>query len=287
MSSPAVITTVAEMRRYSSAAASSGREVALVPTMGAIHEGHLSIVNAVAAKNRALVASIFVNPAQFGPGEDFDGYRRDAEGDIAKLSSAGVDAVFLPDAEEIYPEGFQTTVEVERLSRFLCGRFRPGHFKGVATVVLKLFNIVSPAVAGFGEKDFQQLAIVKRMVKDLNLGVTIVGVPTVRDASGLAVSSRNQYLSRDERETAVAIPRVLFRMKALFESGVLQAAEIIADGEKFLASRPGIGVEYLEVCDPETLEPAETARAGSLAAVAARVPSARVGAARLIDSVRF
>ena len=287
MSSPAVITTVSEMRRYSSAAVSSGKQVALVPTMGAIHEGHLSTVNAVSAKNRSLVVSIFVNPAQFGPGEDFENYKRDTAGDIAKLSAAGVDAVFLPDAEEIYPDGFQTTVEVERLSRFLCGRFRPGHFKGVATVVLKLFKIVNPTVAGFGEKDFQQLAVVKWMVQDLNLNVTITAVPTVRDGSGLAVSSRNERLSDGERKTAVAIPRVLFRMKALFESGVSRSAEILGDGKRFLAAYPGVRVEYLEVCDPETLEPSETARAGSLAAIAAKVASAKSGSVRLIDSVRF
>ena len=282
MSSPAVIKTVSGMRRYSSAAVASGKEVGFVPTMGAIHAGHLSIVDKVAAQNRVRVVSIFVNPLQFGPGEDFKGYKRDTEGDIAKLSAAGVDAVFLPEAGEIYPEGFQTSVEVERLQGFLCGLKRPGHFKGVATVVLKLLNIVCPRVAGFGEKDFQQLAIIKRMVKDLNLDMEIIGVPTVRDSSGLAVSSRNEYLSDGERETAVAIPDVLFRMRALFESGISRSAEIVRDGREFLGAHTGVEVEYLEICDPDTLAPAEVARAGSLAAIAARV-----GGARLIDSVRF
>lgn len=280
--SPVIIKTVSEMRRYSSAVAASGKEVGLVPTMGAIHEGHLSVLDGVAAENRASVVSIFVNPMQFGPGEDFDNYKRDAASDIAKLSAAGADAVFLPGAAEIYPDGFQTSVEVERLQGFLCGLKRPGHFKGVATVVLKLFNIVRPAVAGFGEKDFQQLAVIKRMVKDLNLDIRITGVPTVREPSGLAVSSRNQYLSGAEREIAVAIPGVLFRMRALFESGVSRSADILKDGREFLGAHPGVEVEYLEVCDPETLAPAGTAREGSLAAVAAGV-----GGTRLIDSVRF
>ena len=282
MSSPAVIRTVSGMREYSSAVAASGGEVGLVPTMGAIHAGHLSIVDRVAAKNRACVVSIFVNPLQFSSGEDFDGYKRDTAGDIAKLSAAGVDAVFLPESGDIYPDGFQTSVEVECLQGFLCGLKRPGHFKGVATVVLKLFNIVRPAVAGFGEKDFQQLAIIRRMVKDLNLDMEIISVPTVRDSSGLAVSSRNEYLSDEERKAAVAIPDVLFRMKALFESGISRSAEIVRDGREFLGTRSGVEVEYLEICDPETLAPAETARTGSLAAIAAGV-----GKARLIDSVRF
>lgn len=278
MSAPLVIRKVSEMRRYALSAA----PVRFVPTMGAIHKGHLSIVDKVRADGCALVVSIFVNPLQFSPGEDFERYKRDEEGDVEKLSAAGVEAIFIPDADEIYPDGFQTSVEVERLQGFLCGLHRPGHFKGVATVVLKLFNILRPAVAGFGEKDFQQLAIIKRMVKDLHLDVDVVSVPTVRDSTGLALSSRNESLSAEERAYAVAIPDVLFRMKALFESGVSRVADIVGDGGEFLSKHGGVEVEYLEICDPETLVPSETARTGNLAAIAARV-----GGVRLIDSVRF
>ncbi|QMU56719.1 MAG: pantoate--beta-alanine ligase [Candidatus Mycalebacterium zealandia] len=270
------------MREFSSAAVRNGRKVGLVPTMGSIHEGHLSVVRETSAHADVCVASIFVNPLQFSAGEDYGGYKRDEEGDVEKLSTTGIDAVFLPSADEIYPPGFQTSVEASELQKFLCGASRPGHFKGVATVVMKLFNIVSPDVAGFGEKDFQQLAIIKRVVRDLHLDVHIIAVPTVREPSGLAMSSRNEYLSEQERETAVAIPRVLFKMKRLFESGMRESAEILKDGGRFLAGEGIVEVDYLEICDPETLIPVEKASEGSLAAIAARV-----GKARLIDSIRF
>ncbi|MGI9558812.1 MAG: pantoate--beta-alanine ligase [Thermodesulfobacteriota bacterium] len=282
MSSPLVIRTAEEMKEYSSSVSKDGKSAGFVPTMGAIHAGHLRIMEEISALSDVCIASIFVNPLQFGAGEDYDGYKRDEEGDVAKLTEAGVEAVFIPSAGEIYPDGFQTSVEVERLQKFLCGASRSGHFKGVATVVLKLFNIVRPAVAGFGEKDFQQLAIIKRMVKDLHLDVRIAAVPTVRDETGLAVSSRNEYLSDEERKKAVVIPQVLFRMKQLFDSGTLLSAEIVKDGGEFLATNGGVDLEYLEICDPETLAPSPGASAGSLAAIAARV-----GKARLLDSIRF
>ncbi|WP_462137032.1 pantoate--beta-alanine ligase [Candidatus Mycalebacterium sp.] len=282
MKTPAIIRTVDEMKRFSSAAARNGRKVGLVPTMGSIHEGHLSVVRETSPHADVCVASIFVNPFQFSAGEDYGSYKRDEEGDVEKLSAAGIDAVFLPSADEIYPPGFQTSVDVGELQNFLCGASRLGHFKGVATVVVKLFNIVSPEVAGFGEKDFQQLAIIKRVVRDLNLDIRIVAVPTVREPSGLAMSSRNEYLSKQERETAVAIPRVLFKMKRLFESGMRESAEILKDGGQFLAGEGIVEVDYLEICDPETLVPVEKASKGSLAAIAARV-----GKARLIDNIRF
>ncbi len=281
MSPPAVIRTVEEMRSYSYSARRNGKKVALVSTMGSIHKGHLRVVEKTSARADTCVASIFVNPLQFSAGEDYDGYKRDEEGDIDRLSAAGIDAVFLPSSEEIYPPGFQTSVEVEEAQKFLCGLSRPGHFKGVATVVVKLFNIVKPDVAGFGEKDFQQLVIVKRAVRDLNLDIEIVSVPTVREDTGLAISSRNEYLSEEEKQRAVAISLVLFRMKRLFESGIRRSAEILKDGRDFLAGE-GIDVDYLEICNPETLVPIENPSRGSLAAVAARV-----GRARLIDNIRF
>lgn len=282
MKSPAIIRTVDEMRRFSSAAARDGCKTGLIPTMGAIHEGHLCVVQETSAHVDLCVASVFVNPLQFSAGEDYGSYKRDEEGDIDKLSAVGIDAVFLPSADEIYPPGFQTYVEVGELQNFLCGVSRPGHFKGVATVVVKLFNIVSPAVAGFGEKDFQQLAIIKKAVADLNLDIRIVAVPTVREPSGLAISSRNEYLSGREREKAVVIPRVLFRMKRLFESGARESAEILKDGGRFLTDEGIVEVDYLEICNPETLAPVEKASEGSLAAIAARV-----GKVRIIDSIRF
>lgn len=282
MSRPAVLRTAAEMREYSAAAAKEGKSVALVPTMGAVHGGHERLVKETSARADLCAASVFVNPLQFAGGEDYETYPRDEEADIAKLSASGADAVFIPSAEEMYPPGFQTSVEVERLQRFLCGASRPGHFRGVATVVLKLFNIARPAVAGFGEKDFQQLAIIKRMVRDLNLEVSVFSIPTVREESGLAISSRNAYLSEEEMEKAVVIPRALFEVKRLFDSGTRTGAELVNSGLEFAAREAGVEFEYLEICDPETLAPAETAAPGSVAAAAARV-----GRARLIDSVRL
>ncbi len=277
-----VLKTVAEMREYSFAARREGGEIAFVPTMGAIHEGHLRIVEAVCARADVCVASIFVNPLQFSAGEDYENYKRDEKGDIDKLSDSEVDAVFIPSVEEMYPAGFQTSVEVENLQNFLCGASRPGHFKGVATVVVKLFNIVRPAVAGFGEKDFQQLAIIKRAVEDLGLDVQILAVPTVRDGAGLAISSRNEYLSESERKQAVVIPHILFKIKQLFDSGTRQSVELLKAGEDLIAREGGIQVDYLEICDPETLVPTEKVSKGSLVAIAARV-----GKARLIDNLRL
>lgn len=280
MGTPVVIRTVAEMKKYSSAAQKAGKTIALVPTMGAIHLGHLRLVERTSAQADLCVVSIFVNPLQFSPGEDYGSYRRDEKGDIGKLSKTRTDAVFIPSAEQFYPSGFQTSVEVETLQRFLCGASRPGHFKGVATVVLKLFNIVRPAVAGFGEKDFQQLAIIRKMTEDLNLDVKIFSVPTVRDASRLAISSRNEYLSKEEMKKAVVIPRVLFRMKQVFDSGVRKSADL----RKAATETAGEGTEfeYLEICDSETLVPTETACEGNLVAIAAKI-----GKARLIDSIRL
>ena len=206
---PAAVLTLrapAEMTAWSLAARARGERIAFVPTMGALHEGHVTLLREARRLGQRLALSIFVNPTQFGPNEDLARYPRDLQGDLAKAASAGTDVAFVPEARDVYPAGFQTTVQVAELERGLCGPFRPGHFAGVATVVCKLFNVVRPDVAVFGEKDYQQLAIVRRMVTDLDMGVEIVGIPTVREADGLAMSSRNAYLSPAERGAgAVAV----------------------------------------------------------------------------------
>jgi pantoate--beta-alanine ligase len=229
--------------------------VGLVPTMGAFHEGHLALLAAARAENDVVVASLFVNPAQFGPGEDLERYPRDEEPDARAAEEAGVDVLFVPSREELYPEGYQTWVDVEELSRPLEGEFRPGHFRGVATVCLKLFNIVQPQRAYFGQKDAQQAAVVKRLVVDLNLDLEIRVVPTVRDADGLALSSRNKYLSAEERKRALALPRAL----------------ATKDPDKARTALRGLDVDYVDVADFD----------GQRVLAAA----VRVGGTRLIDNV--
>jgi len=238
-----VVRAIAEMRE----ALEPGRTVGLVPTMGAFHEGHLSLFAAAREECDAVVASLFVNPAQFGSGEDFDRYPRGEERDAKLAEEAGIDFLFAPSAEEIYPDGYQTWVEVEELSRVLEGEFRPGHFRGVATVCLKLFNIVRPQRAYFGQKDAQQAAVVKRLVRDLNLEVEIRVLPTVRDADGLAVSSRNAYLSPEERERALALPRALATKDPAGARELLRGLDVDyvelaeLDGERVLAAAVRVG----------------------------------------------
>ena len=238
--------------------------VGLVPTMGAFHAGHLALFAAARAENDVVVASLFVNPAQFGPGEDLAGYPRDEERDARVAKRAGVDVLFVPEADELYPDGYQTWVDVEELSRRLEGEFRPGHFRGVATVCLKLFNIVKPQRAYFGQKDAQQAAVIKRLVADLNLNVTIRVVPTVRDEDGLALSSRNAYLSAEEREKALALPRALDAGLNAFFTGSDPAQE----ASRFLN---GLDVDYVDVADFD-----------GQPVLAAAI---RVGGTRLIDNV--
>jgi pantoate--beta-alanine ligase len=259
-----------------------GKTISFVPTMGALHEGHLSLISEGRKKGDVLVVSIFVNPTQFAPSEDLSEYPRNLEGDLEKINGLGVDIVFTPTVGEMYPDGFQTYVEVKELERHLCGRFRPGHFRGVATVVLKLFNIVKPHFALFGEKDYQQLKIVQRMVKDLNLEVTVTGYPIVRDKNGLAMSSRNSYLSEDEKERAVSISRALSQIKMEFDRGLRDSKVIKRIGKDILQENGIDTIDYLEICDPDTLEPKESAEGGDLVAVAVRL-----GRARLIDNTRL
>ncbi|MDA8122658.1 MAG: pantoate--beta-alanine ligase [Deltaproteobacteria bacterium] len=273
--------TAEGMRAWSGAQRSAGRRVGFVPTMGCLHEGHLSLVRV--AKERgcdAVAASIFVNPTQFGPGEDFAKYPREEARDLDLLKGEGVAAVFLPGVAEMYPDGDQTIVEVTNLSKGLCGASRPGHFRGVATVVAKLLLVASAHVAVFGEKDFQQLAVIRRMARDLHIDVEIVGAPIVREADGLAMSSRNRYLEGEDRQAARCLYKGLCRARDLFDAGARDPEKLTAVVRARILSEPRAMLEYVEVRDPATLSPV-------------RVPSdhvtilvaARVGPARLIDNI--
>jgi pantoate--beta-alanine ligase len=276
---PLVIHAPAEMTAWSRAARAEDDRVVFVPTMGALHAGHLTLLREARRHGELVVLSIFVNPTQFGPNEDLARYPRDLEGDLAKAAEAGADVAYVPDPAAVYPPGFQTYVQVRELEQPLCGPFRPGHFVGVATVVCKLFNVVRPDSALFGEKDYQQLAIVRRMVADLDMGIEIVGVPTVREPDGLAMSSRNAYLSPAERVRALSLSRALFAARD-------RAAEGERDGAALLGlARAALdvdGVDYLELVDADTLRPALTVQRPAVMAVAAFV-----GKTRLIDNVRI
>ena len=274
-----IIKNIAGMTAYADAARSRGEGVVLVPTMGFLHAGHVKLLEAGRSEGSVLVLSIFINPAQFGLKEDFKGYPRDMERDIKIARDAGVDAVFIPDAAQMYPEGYRTYLTVEGFSERLCGISRPGHFKGVATVVLKLFNIVRPNRAIFGKKDFQQFVIIKRLAADLNLGVEITGVDTVREADGLAMSSRNIYLSPAERLSARCIPRSLEAAKEAVSSGQRQSKAIIKKVKNIIETEALAAIEYVKICDPMTLEDAPRVEQPALLAIAVRL-----GKTRLIDN---
>ena len=274
-----VITSSKEMQKLAIDLKSGGRKIAFVPTMGALHEGHLSLVSKANQIADHTIVSIFVNPTQFGENEDFDEYARDLEGDIEKLSAFNINAIFSPNVKEIYPDGFQTYVEVNELQKELCGRFRPGHFKGVATVVTKLFNIVLPDYAVFGKKDFQQLKIIERLVKDLDLDIEIVPMPIVRERDGLALSSRNVYLSDEDRKRAAFVSKALFAVSDSFKGGCVDAPELLRKGEKILREGGITDIDYLEIRDSENLQLIKTAGSGNLVAIAVRV-----GNTRLIDN---
>ncbi len=251
-----------------------------MPTMGALHEGHLSLVRAARERSDLVAASIFVNPTQFGPNEDFAKYPRALESDCVLLEREGVELVFAPSVEEMYPQGAVTWVVVEGLSERLCGKSRPGHFRGVTTVVAKLFHIVEPDLAFFGQKDAAQVAIIRRMVRDLNMPVTIEVCPIVREPDGLAISSRNAYLSAQERKSALVLHRSLMRVQKLFESGERDSASLISAAKHEFASAPAVRLDYIEIVDPETLEPETAVTKRTLVAVAAFV-----GQTRLIDNI--
>jgi pantoate--beta-alanine ligase len=256
------------------------RRVGLVPTMGALHEGHLSLVRAAREQCHSVIVSIFVNPLQFGPNEDLAKYPRTFERDCKLLERERVDIVFAPSVADMYPQNAVTYVTVEGLSEKLCGRSRPGHFRGVTTVVAKLFHIVEPELAFFGQKDAAQCAIIRRMVHDLNFPVEIVVGPIVREPDGLAMSSRNAYLSPQERVSALVLYRALCEVKARFDQGERTADRLVEAGKRVLAQESGGRVDYLEIVDPDTLDAVPEIRSQALVAVAAFV-----GGTRLLDNI--
>jgi pantoate--beta-alanine ligase len=275
-----VARTVADLRAAVAGWRRAGESVGLVPTMGALHDGHLSLVGIARAKADRVVASIFVNPTQFGPREDLDKYPRDERADAEKLAAADVDLLFAPTVVEMYPPGFSTTVSVSGISEGLCGNHRPGHFDGVATVVSKLLLQCLPDVAVFGEKDYQQLQVIKRFVRDLNLPTRIIGGPTVREADGLALSSRNAYLGAERRAVAAHLPQILNGTAATIASGQVPVELALKQGIAALTSAGFDRVEYLELRDPDTLEPLST-----LDRPARLLVAAHLGSTRLIDNV--
>ncbi len=272
--------TIADMRMASRSVRREGKRLGFVPTMGALHEGHLSLVRAARAQCDVVAVSIFVNPLQFGPKEDLAKYPRPFERDSELLKKEGVDFLFAPAAEEMYPGGAVTYVIVESLSDKLCGRSRPGHFRGVTTVVAKLFHIVEPDSAFFGQKDAAQAAIIRRMVSDLNMPVEIAVRPIVREPDGLAMSSRNAYLKPDERKSALILHRALTEVKNQFDQGQRRGAALIESGKQVLAQEPAVRLDYLEIVDPDTLDPMEAITRPALVAVAGFA-----GTTRLIDNV--
>ena len=275
-----VAKTIDEVRSLAKAARSEGGKIGLVPTMGALHIGHVSLIEAAVKGCDFVVVSIFVNPTQFGPGEDFEKYPRPLEADLEICRKARVEVVFAPEPQHIYPAKNVTWVTVEKLTDPLCGRSRPGHFRGVTTVCAKLFNIVAPDAAYFGQKDAQQAIVIKRMVTDLNMPLEIVVCPTVREPNGLAISSRNQYLSARQKKDAANIYKSLQTCRELIDSGTTETRQIIAEMQKILQQIPSGQIEYISIVDAETLESIDKIAGKVLAAVAVKL-----GPARLIDNI--
>src|SRR6266567_4457867 len=275
-----VLTNAEEMRFLSRGERTRRGRLGLVPTMGALHDGHLSLVRAARSRSDVVAATIFVNPTQFGPTEDFAKYPRNLEADCALLEREGVELVFAPSVDEMYPRGAVTWVVVEAMSDRLCGGSRPGHFRGVTTVVSKLFHIVEPDLAFFGQKDAAQVAIIKRMVRDLNLLVAIEVCPIVREPDGLALSSRNSYLTPEERKSALVLYRSLMRVQEEFAKGERDTAKLVAAGKQKFTEEPGARLDYLEIVDPDSLDPETNITKATLVAVAAFV-----GKTRLIDNI--
>ena len=275
-----ILSSAAEMTAFTKAARRAGKTLGLVPTMGALHAGHISLVKAARAQTDVVVVSIFLNPTQFGPNEDLSRYPRTFEKDRAMLAEENVDCIFFPTVEEMYPKDSGSWITVEGLTDKLDGRSRPGHFRGVSTVVAKLFNIVQPDTAFFGQKDAAQAALIRKMVRDLIYDVRIVVCPIVREADGLAMSSRNVYLDGSQRRQATALHRSLMKVKSLAAGGERGAAALIAAGKQVIAAEPGVRLDYFEIVNPDTLDPLPDVGNGALVAVAAYV-----GETRLIDNV--
>ena len=277
-----IITSIKDMQHLADSLRLAGKRIGFVPTMGALHAGHMSLIDRIRACCDSIVLSIFVNPTQFGPTEDFASYPRDTEKDIEMASRHGCDAVFLPDEKELYPEGFQTTVDVGKLTQGLEGEFRPTHFRGVTTVVTKLFNIVKPHVAAFGQKDAQQAMIVRRMTIDLNLDIQIVVSPTVRDLDGLALSSRNARLSPEDRTEALAISRALVHAQMRYGEGVRDAELLQREVEQLITHTGRIQVDYVRLLRTDDFAPVSALDDNSPVLIAV---AARVGNIRLIDNM--
>jgi len=275
-----IVKTVAEMQHRADDWRKSGKTIAFVPTMGYLHEGHLSLMREGRSRCDIVVTSIFVNPTQFGPNEDLDKYPRDFEGDEAKCRSVGVDAIYYPSAKEMYPEGYQTFVTVEDVGKGLCGTSRPTHFRGVATVCTKLFNAVKPHVAIFGQKDYQQYQLIRRMVKDLDLDIEIVGMPTFRETDGLAMSSRNKYLSAEERKRAPTLYRSLKAALSAYNAGEKDPRKLEKLVRKELKAAEPCEIDYVEARDAETVGPISKIERPAVIAIAVKI-----GTTRLIDNI--
>ncbi len=278
-----IFKTIQEMRSYSDQIRQRGEKIVFVPTMGFLHKGHLTLMEEGLKHGDVLVVSIFVNPAQFGPNEDLDTYPRALERDLALCKEIGVTAVFTPEASQMYPKGFQTYVELTDLPLHLCGLSRPVFFRGVATVVTKLFNIVMPHAAVFGQKDFQQLTIIRQMVKDLCMGIDIIGVPIVREGDGLAMSSRNKYLGESERPNALLLYKSLKRAKRMVASGEMNPGVVLDQARQILNSCPEIKIDYVSICDMETLDDLD--RADSIDKPVLMAIAVMLGKTRLIDNM--
>ncbi|WP_257305565.1 pantoate--beta-alanine ligase [Geothrix campi] len=274
-----VVRSIADLRAILRPLRAEGKRVGFVPTMGFLHEGHGALIRQSAARCDVTVVSIFVNPTQFGPSEDLANYPRDLERDQNLCLETGATVLFLPEVAEIYPTGFQTHVEPGRLAQTLCGRYRPGHFRGVATVVAKLFSIVQPDLAFFGQKDFQQTVVIRRMARDLNLPVDVVVVPTVREADGLALSSRNAYLDEEARRRAATLSQGLLAAQAAFDAGERQSSKLVKAARALMTGADSI--QYLELVDAQTMEPFK----GPVDRTVALCVAAYVGSTRLIDNV--
>jgi pantoate--beta-alanine ligase len=274
-----VIPTVENMQERAESLRRDGRRIACVPTMGFLHDGHLSLMRIAKRRTDVLVVSVFVNPAQFGPGEDFETYPRNLERDLELCAKEDVDIVFTPKTGALYPDGYQSYVRLEHLPHHLCGLSRPVFFTGVATVVSKLFNIVRPHIAVFGEKDYQQLLVIRRMVQDLNFNTEIIGAPIVREKDGLAMSSRNAYLTPDQRPAALTLYRSLLLARKRVENGERNTARILKEARDLITAQPETDIDYLSICDPETLIDVERVDRPALMALAVKV-----GKTRLIDN---
>ncbi len=274
-----VIDTVEQMQKESEVFRAASHIIALVPTMGFLHEGHLELMRVAKKHSDKLIMSLFVNPAQFGPSEDYEEYPKDTKGDLEKAREVGVDVVFMPAVQEMYPEGYQTKVKVAKVTQHLCGLARPDHFDGVTTVVAKLFNSTRPHLAVFGQKDYQQLTVIRRMVIDLNMDIKIIGVPTFRESDGLAMSSRNSYLNAGERKSALCLKKSLKLADKIFLEGVKEASVIKQAIESLIHTYPFTNIDYVTLCDPLTLVDIDTLGDETLLALAVRV-----GKTRLIDN---